>query len=149
MGFLGPIALIGIGCISIAYKLFKNFEFNNRDVVSVEATVLEASVKEDFNRSRARMMYKPTVKYRYEIKGNRYESTRLYFGYDWYSTSSKHAANEIIRRYQPLSNVTAYVDSKDLSRAYLVSKPRTEWVLYVVGVVFITVGLFFLNSKFR
>ena len=149
MDYLGPIFLIFAGLVCIAFKLYKNYKFKNREVVSVEATIIESSVKEFISGNSSRLMYQPKIKYSYVFRGSKYVSDRIYFGYEWSSTSSENNAKAISRKYRPSTRVTAYVDLTDHTFAYLESKPSFEWIFYLGGATFITFGLVFLILNLR
>ncbi len=145
MSYVGPFVLISVGTAIIIWRIYKSLRYKYRKVEEVTATVLDSTI-ESYLRHKsdgATMMYKPMVEYSYETRGNRFVSSKMYFGLDWHATSEKYEAEHIVNRYKKSTHVTAYVFKNDPSISYLEAAPQRSWKLYIIGVVFIAMGYFF------
>jgi hypothetical protein len=83
--------------------------------------------------------YKPVIKYEYFIRGNRYESTNLSFGYTGFS--DKRKAISILRKYTPGQYINVYYKPDNPAIAVLNKGPREVPIPFIVGVGFTALSL--------
>jgi hypothetical protein len=115
----------------------------NLFMVAGPATVLEASVLSDDG------SYVPHVRYKYAIDASTYESTCIALLQA--GSSFRHVAQAVVQRYPPSSQIVAYVDPLDHSRAVL--QPGRQVfapVLFlIVGFVLLALGVDGLATALR
>ena len=101
----------------------------------VPATVLDASVLSDDG------SYVPHVRYKYAIDGGTYESTCI--ALIQAGSSFRHLAQAVVQRYPPSSQIVAYVDPLNHSRAVL--QPGRQLfapvLLLLVGFILLALGV--------
>ena len=91
-------------------------------------------------------MYRPLIEYTYEINGQNYQSDRIAYSSNSFSTSDKWQIKTLIRQYPIGKVVNAFVDSKNLEVAYLIEKSPGQWIFTLVGCSFIVAS--FLAYRF-
>ena len=82
----------------------------------------------------------PTISYNYSVDGTAYSGTRIALGDN--TSYARGYAQEVCSRYPIGREVRVYYDPSDSASSVLVPGPsHAAWFAFVVGVVFVVVGL--------
>lgn len=90
--------------------------------------------------------YKPVITYRYSVKGQTYESNRLYIGR--HAISHQMRAKRIIEKYPVGSETSVYFDPENPKSACLQRKIDNPRFIRNFGIVLVGFGIMFLAGIF-
>jgi hypothetical protein len=90
--------------------------------------------------------YKPVITYRYKVKGETYESDRLYIGRQ--AISHELRARKIMEKFPLGSETSVYYDPENPKSACLVRKIDNPKFIMKFGIVLVIVGLLFIGGVF-
>lgn len=82
--------------------------------------------------------YRPEVQYQYSIMGQKYTGNRIFFGNASYDYNT---ANRKIAPYPQGTQVNVHYDPANPSNAVLETKASGNWILILIGIVFLVIGV--------
>lgn len=86
-----------------------------------------------------RKLYRPEIRYSYELAGRRYESTRYRFASPF--TDNEAGAAAAVRQYAPGSRVTCFVNTALPTQAVLERQLAAHHLFILIPLVFLLAGL--------
>jgi Protein of unknown function (DUF3592). len=133
------LAFAGAGWIYIVPYQADTSNAEGIDAVVISSDVIESTDVEGQNQK----IYEPSVTYRYTYEGSEYTSSTVFPG-DVNPVNDQSRAQEIVERYSPGEEVTAYVNTEDPASAFLIdrSAPLWFWAGPIIGLLSILYGVY-------
>ena len=145
----GTVLLLLIGLALLTYGGYDYVQQSDAvdDAVTVEATVVEASVSE--STSGRGVSYHPIVEFTYEYRGTEYTGDQLLPGSIESSYDTRSDAESAVEPYDAGTTVTAYVDPAEPSEGFLERRTSGGPVEFVAigGVVLLVTGLHAVGAR--
>jgi hypothetical protein len=158
----GPISGLVIGILFSVIGCFFAFAIGkpilddakaSRDWPSVPGVITRSAVATKNSGGKTRYRY--DVVYRYQVEGRELTCSNVFFGDDVFfggdvSSRSSDTAYKVTKRYPEGAEVAVYYEPEDPASAVL--EPGARWqsyVLFVIGLVFLIVGVLSLGSSLR
>ena len=114
---------------------------------TVQGAVLTSNV-ETSRGSKGRRSYAPSITYRYEVDGKRYEGNRIDYGDR--GSSSQGKAIAISMKYPQGRDVTVHYRKSAPEESVLeVGTSLSNWIVLVMGLIFTVVGIFSAKAIWR
>ncbi len=143
-----PVLLFGAFCFGGMVVLYRGIQALKVARASeawplVRGRVTVSEVTEVHSRDidrRPRLYFKPRVRFRYRVEGEKYWSETLTTVE--VSSNSRDMAEEVVRRYPKGSDVDVYVNPQDPSIAVLERDGSAATLIVGVGLLFALVGVF-------
>ncbi len=128
VGFLIILGLVvvGGGLVTIGWVDYVRTNEVVTNAEQTEVTILESSVSEPDGSSSDNDEYRITIRYEYEIDGQRYKSSSVNPGISDRSYSQRWRAQAIVDKYPVGETRTGYVHSAEPNRAYLEQPSRAD-----------------------
>lgn len=141
---VGVVAVvIGSGFAGVAWTHIVPYREDVSNAEAVDAVVVSSGVIEDWDEEAGKTTYQPNVTYRYTYEGSEYTSSSVFPG-DVNPVSDGSRAQEIVERYPPGEEVTAYVNTEEPGTAFLINRsaPLWFWAGPVIGLLSILYGVY-------
>lgn len=145
---LGPVGSLILGAVLTAIGLFVALHFGKPVLDRAKASEAWPTVPGVVTHSEVashtsdgKRMYRPDVRYDYEVDGRRYEGSTVWFGGD-YSSSSSGGARKVVARYPPGREVAVSYDPEAPYESVL--EPGAVFSSYAVlgiGALFAVIGV--------
>ena len=134
--------VIGLAIASVAWLQIVPYQEDRKNAATVDATVIAAGVTEGQN-AEAQTVYAPNVTYRYTYEGTDYTSSSVFPG-TGDVVNSESRAQEIVDRFAPGKEVTAYVNTANPNSAFLIDEqaPLWYWAGPIIGGLLILYGVY-------
>lgn len=142
--FFAVVGFILVVAGFVAYDASKDYRAQlhaSETFLPVQAKVLESEVK---SRTRdGKTSYRPYIRYRFEVDGQGYKSSRYAFFNS--SMSSRARAEEIVAAHPVGSTVTAYYNPGNPKKAVLDNAPPDATLVLIFFGVFGVIALFIIG----
>lgn len=138
---VGVVAVVlGLVFAGVGWVYIAPYQEDTSNAETVDAVVVSSGVVEGQN-GEGQAVYAPNVTYRYTYQGTEYTSSSVFPG-DVGPVSEQSRAREIVDRYPPGEEVTAYVNTEEPDSAFLVdrSAPLWFWAGPAVGLLSLLYG---------
>jgi len=144
---LGPVGSVVFGAVFTAIGLFVALYFGKPVLDKAKASEAWPSVPGVITHSDVashtsdgKRMYRPDVRYDYQVEGQRYEGSTLWFGGD-YSSSSSSRAGKVVSKYPVDREVTVHYDPEAPYESVLEpGAVLSSYAVFAIGGLFAVVG---------